>query len=357
MSKYPHTWGGKGLRLIDLLNQTERKQILNFVGNEQRFAALHVKGDASEFLKNADRANLISDYEDLVRPHAPVQTLEAMGYSVAMAMDGRRVVVRKGDPTPLRGSIPPGAKGPDEIAKEYLTGLQADGQMPPAYMTQVARKIVFVSPEFAEYLRANDENVKAFTKNNEDRPAFIWPAKHDRDVQRMLQNFQLASLGANAPDSGELAGIISIKTPKQYAAWEAGLGDHWRLMESLREMVLTGATRMTSGAFVDARAGGEMQQGLTAFQKAFQHMAEDAQTRNPRQVTADQIVEVGSHLRAVGLYLEDAPIKEAEVEALFKSVVELSACVADELYALCAQNEKDRTRTMDHSIEPAAGLS
>lgn len=356
MASNAHTWEGKGLRLVDLLDAEERKAVLSFLGSDRRFRAEHIVGDASEFVKNAHNHGLLDDYEDLVVRHVWERTLENMGYVVATGMDGRRDVVKVGDPAPLRGTIAPGSRTDGQVAHDYILGLQAQGVAATHPVTQRAQKIVFVSPSFAEYLRANGEMVKAFQRDRENNVSFVWPARNDQEVTRVLQNFQLATFGANEPDGGQLARVIQTKAPKQFAAWTAGLADQWRMMDSLREVVLNGALGMTSGAYADKAAGGELEAGISAFQRAFQMMAEDAQTGVPRRETAFQMQEMGSRLLSVGLYLDGAPIREESVRHLVTDAVDLAATISDDLMALHARYERDQNRNMGNDIGADAGL-
>ena len=356
MAAKTHTWEGKGLRLVDLLDVEERKAVLGFLGSERRFRADHVVGDAAEFLKNANTHGLLDDYDDLITRQAWERTLENMGYVVATAMDGRRDVIKVGEQAPLRGTIAPGSRSDSQVAHDYIVGLQAQGTAAVFPVTQRAQKIVFVSQEFAEYLRANGEMVKAFERDSEGHVSFVWPARNDQEVTRVLQNFQLSMHGANDPNGGQLAKVVAVKAPKQFAAWSAGLADQWRMMDALREIVLNGALGMTSGAYADKAAGGEMEAGISSFQRAFQMMAEDAQTGVPRRETSFALQETGSRFLAVGLYLESAPIPEAGVQALVTDAVDLSATIAGDLQALCAKYERDQNRTMGNSIGADAGL-
>lgn len=356
MAGKSHTWEGKGLRLVDLLDAEERKAVLGFLGSERRFRAEHIVGDAAEFLKNANAHGLLDDYDDLVIRQAWERTLENMGYVVATAMDGRRDVIKVGEQAPLRGTIAPGSRSDSQVAHDYIIGLQAQGTAAVYPVTQRAQKIVFVSQDFAEYLRANGEMVKAFERDSEGHVSFVWPARNDQDVSRVLQNYQLAVLGANEPGGGQLAKLVASKAPKQYAAWSAGLADQWRMMDALREIVLNGALGMTSGAYADKAAGGEMEAGISAFQKSFQMMAEDAQSGIPRRETYYALQETGSRFLSVGLYLENAPIAEVSVQRLVTDAVDLSATIAGDLQSLYMKYERDQSRQMGNSIGSDAGL-
>lgn len=357
MSKFPHTWSGPDLRLIDLLHTEERKAVIGFLPeSERRFYDRHVTGDAAEFLKNADKHRVIDNYDELVNLKHWPKMLETLGHVVTTGMDGRRAVVKLGDPTPLRGTVPPGAASDSQIAQEFVRGLQADGIAVVYPVTQRATKIVFVSKEFAEYLRANGEAVQAFGGDSTGIVPFVWPARSDAEVKKFAQNFQLAQHGANAPDSGELAKIVAAKAPKQFAAWKTGVADQWRMLDALRELVLEGSKRMTAGAFADAGAGAELAAGLKALQAGFQQMAEDALSGEPRRATAEHINEVGTRLLSVGLYLKEAEIKEPAVARLVTDAVDLAATIADELMALVARRELAANRTMNQSIDVSAGL-
>lgn len=351
-----HTWEGKGLRLVDLLDANERKAVLGFLGSERVFKSAHVLGDAAEFLKNAKTHNLLDDYDEIVVRQAWERTLEQMGYVVATAMDGRRDVVKVSESTPLRGSIAPGSRSDSQVAHDYIRGLQAQGVAAIFPVTQKAQKIVFVSQEFAEYLRANDELVRAFDRDREGTVSYVWPAKNDQDVGRALQNFQLAVHGANEPDGGGLAKVVASKAPKQFAAWKASMADQWRMMDALREIVLNGAMIMTSGAYADKAAGGELEAGIAAFQRSFQMMAEDAEKGVPRHETAHELQELGTRLLSVGLYLDNAPIKEAEVKQLVTDAVDLSGMIADDLRRLAVNYEREQNRQVGKDIDQAAGL-
>lgn len=353
-----YTWGGKGLRLVDLLSIEERKQILDFLDNTSAFAAKHVRGDASEFLSNANRMRVIDDYDNLILRPAPARSLEMAGYKVTMAMDGRRAVIPSTEATPIRGSYAPGSKSVDVIAQEFIDGLRAEGTMVEQASAR-AHKIVFVSRDFAEYLRENGELVKTIGMDVDGDPAFIWPAKTDGDVQRAVQNFHLATFGANEPDGGAIAQMAKVKTPKQYAAWSTGLADQWRLMETLREQVLKASLEMTSGAFSDKEAGGRMRVAISAFQQAYQMLAEDAVTGVPRLETANQLMEVGASLRYAGMYLDNAPIVEPKVSRLIGDATEVSLAIIDDVHHLHARHENaaERERISGQSIGMSAGLA
>lgn len=356
MAAMSHTWEGKGLRLVDLLDAQERQAVLGFMGGERRFRAEHVLGDAGEFVKNAHNHGLLDDYDDLVTRQVWERTLENMGYVVATAMDGRRDVIKVGEATPLRGTIAPGSVSDSQVAHDYIVGLQAQGTAAVYPVTQRAAKIVFVSQSFAEYLRANGENVRAFERDRDGTVSYVWPARNDNEVSRVLQNYQLATYGANEPNGGELAKVVAAKAPKQFAAWNAGLADQWRMMDALREIVLNGALGMTSGAYADKDAGGEMEAGISAFQRSFQMMAEDAQTGIPRLETSFALQETGSRFLSVGLYLDNAPIKEVSVQRLVTDAVDLSATISSDLQALHTRYERDKNRQMDNAIGSDAGL-
>jgi hypothetical protein len=128
------------------------------------------------------------------------------------------------------------------------------------------------------------------------------------------------------------------------------------MMDSLREIVLNGALGMTSGAYADKAAGGEMEAGISAFQRAFQMMAEDAQTGVPRLETSFALQETGSRFLSVGLYLDNAPIKEVSVQRLVTDAVDLSATISGDLQALHDRYERDKNRQMDNGIGADAGL-
>jgi len=349
---YPHTWSGKGLRLIDLLTTDERRQIVGFLGSDRQFAAKHVKADAAEFVRNAFNHGVLNgdDYQDMTRRPANVATLHGVGYSVVTAMDGRMKVQPNGGPQPLRGDIAPGSRSQDKIAQDYLLGLQANGVRAEFPQTYEPRKFVSVSKEFAEYLRANDEYVKTFARDHDVDVAHIWPARSDQDVAKAVLNFHLATLGANAPDSGMLAKVIEAKAPRQHAAWAAGLADEWRMMDSLRDIILDGARAMTAGAYTTPEAGGELSSGIAAFQASFQMLAEDAVANSPRAETAQRLVDVGTHLRTVGVYLDSAPIVETKVRMLVTDAVDMAAHIADDLQQQVAKNERERSRSLNGDI-------
>lgn len=357
--KYPLTWSGKGLRLVDLLFDEERRQVMNFLGSERQFSSAHVKADASEFIRNAYNHQVIDpdDYEELTRRPAPAATLHGLGFSIVNASDGRRVVQANGLKTPLRGDIAPGSRSNDEIATDYLFGLQAQGIRPEFPQTYVPKKHVFVSREFATYLRANGEYIKTFARDGDRDVAHVWPARTDQHVAKMLSNYQLATYGANDPSGGELAKVIEAKAPRQHAAWAAGLGDQWRMMDALREIVLTGAQDMTSGAYSTPEAGGALQKAMTAFQQGYQMLAEDAINKAPREATAEKLVEMGEHLRQVGEYLESAPIVETKVRVMVTDAVDMSADIASDIRQIYAKRELERSWTSERRISPEAGLS
>lgn len=349
---YPHTWAGKGLRLIDLLTQDERRQIVNFLSSDRQFAARHVKADASEFLRNAYKHGVLGEdeYHDMTRRPANESTLHGVGYSVVTAMDGRLKVQSNGEPPPLRGDIPPGSRSKDKIAQDFLLSLQAEGIRPEFPQTYEPRKYVSVSREFAEYLRANDEFVKAFARDHDNDVTSIWCARSDQDVSKAVMNFHLATLGANAPDGGALAKVIEAKSPRPYAAWAAGLADEWRMMDSLRDIILDGARDMTAGAYTTTEAGGELTNALSAFQASYRMLAEDAMSREPRRETAERLIDVGTHLRTVGVYLDSAPIVETRVRLLVTDAVDMAAHIADDILHLCAKNERERSRSLNGDI-------
>ncbi|SFF32981.1 hypothetical protein [Paracidovorax wautersii] len=357
--KYPLTWSGKGLRLVDLLFDDERRQVMNFLGSERQFNSLHVKADASEFIRNAYKLQAIDpdEYEDLVRRPAPVSTLHGLGYSIVNAADGRRVVQPNGLKTPLRGDIAPGSKSNDEIATDYLLGLQAQGIRAEFPQDYSPAKHVFVSRDFATYLRANGEYIKTLARDGDRDVAHVWAARSDQLVAKLLGNYRLATYGANDPDGGELAKVIEAKAPRQHAAWAAGLGDQWRMMDALRDILLSGAQDMTSGAYSTAEAGGALQKAMTAFQQGYQMLAEDAITKAPREATAEKLVEMGEHLRQVGEYLESAPIVETKVRVMVTDAVDMSADIASDILQIYARRELEQSWTSERRIGPEAGLS
>src|ERR1035437_4585370 len=225
-----YTWQGKGLRLIDLLDQEERKAVLGVFPSERQFRAQHITGDATAFMKYAADNALLEDADDVVTRQVWESTLEGMGWHVATAMDGRMEVTKIDSVAPLRGSIAPGSRTESQVAHDYIMGLAAQCQHPKFPVTQRSQRMVFVSKDFAEYLRATGETVQAFEKDRDGDVAFVWPARHDQQVDRVLRSFHLATLGANEPSGGELARVAELKTPKQFAIWKAGLGDQWRMM-------------------------------------------------------------------------------------------------------------------------------
>lgn len=328
----PYTWQGKGLRLVDLLDQEERKAVLGAFPSERQFRAEHILGDATEFVKHAERHGLMEDVEELMSRQVWEKTLEGMGWEIATAMDGRLDVIPLGDMPPVRGTIAPGSRSHSQIAYDYIKGLEAQGKHADFPTVQHSQKPVYVSKSFAEYLRAAGEPVKAITKDRDGDVALIWPARHDDQVNRAMRDFHLASVGANEPDGGALARVAASKAPKQFAVWKAGLSDQWRMMDSLREVLLGSATAMTSGSYADVKAGGALSEGLRSFQQAFQYLGEDAASKQPTMRSTQALATVADKVVAAATYLDqEAPVKQTGIHQALIDGVDLAATIGKEL--------------------------
>ena len=351
------TWQGKGLRLIDLLDKTERIAVLGAFPSERQLRGQHIRGDASVFVDHAERHNKLDDVQSLKVRHVWDRTLEGMGFEVATASDGRLEVIPKGASLPLKGSIAPGSKTESQVAYDYIQGLATEGRHPTHPVTQPPQRMLYVSPEFAEYLRAINEPVRAAESDAEGDVAYIWPARNDTQVDKVMRDFQLAMLGANEPGSGELAKVVATKAPKQFAMWQAGMADQWRMMDSLREALLNAATDMTSGAFADKRAGGKLGDALKSFQQAFQAMAEDAEQKIPSQRAAVAPNQVSDHVLDTAIYLEKtSPIREAVVYQTLRDSLDLAEIISQDLKTLCTKYERDQQRQKVGSLDATNGL-
>lgn len=354
--KPDYTWQGKGLRLIDLLSIEERKSVLSMFPSEAQFRAQHVKTDATAVVKHLRDNNDIGD--DFMNRNVWEQTLIRMGHRVVRAMDGRLDVIdtRVGS-VPLRGTIAPGSQTEAEIAKNYVRNLEAQGKHPEFPVYKEATRPLIVSKDFAEYLRANGEPVKAIERDAQGDAIFIWPALHDEQVDRFVRSFQLASLGANEPDGGQLARVVEAKAPKQYAMWANGFADQWRMMDSLRENLLRVATEMTSGNFADKNAGGPLSEGLRSFQRAYQALAEDALQGKPSPKAVEELNGVMDQVMKAADYLNTrAPIPEADVYRGIINSVDLAATVTHDLVEHQQKYEREQSRGQQRDLGPASGL-
>ena len=353
-----YTWQGKGLRLIDLMDNEERKAVLGAFPSERQFRSMHVTGDATEFVKYAGRNGLLeTSAEELLTCQVYEKTLEGLGYQVDTAMDGRFEVVRLDDVSPVRGTIPPGSRSVSEIAYDYLKGLEVQGTRSAFPVTTRAQKPVFVSREFAEYLRAVSEPVEAVKKDADGDVAFIWPARNDQQLERVMRDFRLASVGANEPDSGQIAAVAASKTPKQFAIWKAGLGDQWRMMDSLRDVLISAAAEMTPGSFADQQAGGVLSDALRAFQKAFQYLAEDAMEGKPSLRTAAELKVVANQMVQTAAYLEkQAPVRQLPLNQVLVDGFDLAATIGNDLVNHHAAYERAQNRPQSKEVGASNGL-
>ena len=358
-TKTSYTWAGKGLRLIDLLDGQERAAVLGAFPSERQFRAQHLVGDATEFMRHAERHGLLDEVEDIMTRKVHEKTLEGMNLAVVRAMDGRFEVAKLGDLPPIRGSIPPGSRTETQIAYDYLTGLAAQGQQPAFPVTQKSQKPVFVSPQFAEYLREIGEPVQSVPRDREGSVSFVWPARHDQQLDRVLRGFHLATLGCNEPDAGELGKVIALKTPKQYAIWKTGQADQWRMMDSLREVLLGAAQTMTSGAYADERAGGALSDALRSFQRAYQSMADAAVEKGrPSQRAAQELSAVADSVVAAATYLDrDAPVRESALQKTLLDAVDLASTIRTDVTALYERHLQVEARRTTAPPSPASGLS
>jgi len=351
------TWSGKGLRLIDLLDKTERTAVLGVFPSERQFRAAHVKGDATEFVKHGERYETLDDIQGLKTRHVWDKTLEGMGYMVATALDGRMEVIEKGAPPPLRGSIAPGSRTESQVAYDYIQGLATEGRHPTHPVTQPPQRMLFVSSECAEYLRATGETVRASERDTDGDVAFIWPARNDAQVERVMRDFQLATLGSNEPDSGQLATVIASKAPKQFAIWKSGMADQWRMMDSLRDTLLDAATNMTSGGFADKGAGGKVSEALKSFQSAFQMMAEDAQESVPSLRAAVALKQVSDQVMQAAYHLDKvSPVYELVVHQTLVDSLELAGTISQDLTSLHTKYQRDINRQKVGSLDASNGL-
>lgn len=351
------TWQGKGLRLIDLMDNEERKAVLGAFPSERQFRSVHVTGDATEFVKYAGRNGLLDDPEVLATRQVWEKTLEGLGYVVATAMDGRMDVIRLDAVPPVRGTIPPGSRSVSEIAYDYLKGLEAQGTRSAFPVTTRAQKPVFVSKEFAEYLRAVSEPVEAIKKDAEGDVAFIWPARNDDQLERVVRDFRLATVGANEPDSGQIAAVAATKTPKQYAIWQAGMGDQWRMMDALRDVLINAAAEMTPGSFADQQAGGVLSEALRSFQKAFQYLAEDAMEGKPSLRSASELKVVSDQMVKAAAYLESqAPVRQEALHQVLIDGFDLAATIGNDLVGHHAAHERAQNRVASKGVDVSNGL-
>ena len=357
MTSPAFTWQGKGLRLIDLLDKTERTAVLGAFPSERQFRGQHVKGDASEFVKHAERHETLDDIQGLKIRQVWDKTLDGMGYTVATAMDGRMEVIEKNAQIPLRGSIAPGSRTESQIAYDYIQGLATEGRHPSHPVTQPPQRMLFVSSECAEYLRATGEVVRAAERDAEGDVGFIWPARNDAQVDKVMRDFQLATLGGNEPDSGALAKVIAVKAPKQYAMWQSGMADQWRMMDSLRDSLLDAASNMTSGAFADKRAGGKIGEALKSFQLAFQEMAEDAVTGIPSQRAAATLVQVRDQVMGAAIHLDKhSLITERVVHQTLVDSLDLAETITQDLTGLHTEHQRALNRPKMGSLDASNGL-
>lgn len=356
-SNFSHTWQGKGLRLVDLLDQVERKAVLGAFPSERQFRAEHVLGDATEFLKHAERHNLLDDVEELMTRQVWEKTLEGMGWEIATSMDGRLDVIPVGAVPPVRGTIAPGSRSHSQIAYDYIKGLEAQGKHAEFPVTQNAQKPIYVSKPFAEYLRAAGEPIKAIQRDGDGDVALVWPARHDDQVSRMTRDFHLATIGANEPDGGAMAQVVATKAPKQFAIWKAGLADQWRMMDALRDVLLGAATAMTSGAYADQKAGGALTEGLRSFQKAFQCLADDALSAKPTMDASVALADVADRVVAAAIYLEqEAPVLQVDIHRFLLDGVDLAATIGKDLEAKFKSHEKAMQGTKVKVIDSVNGL-
>ncbi len=357
MTTHEFTWPGKGLRLVDLLDRTERTAVLGAFPSERQFRGQHVKGDAAEFVKHAERHEKLDDIQGLKILNVWDKTLEGMGYTVATAMDGRFEVIEKGAQVPLRGSIAPGSRSESQIAHDYIQGLATEGRHPTHPVTQPPQRLLFVSSECAEYLRATGETVRAAERDADGDVSFIWPARNDAQVDRVMRDFQLATLGSNESDSGALAKVIATKAPKQYAMWQAGMADQWRMMDSLRDALLDAASSMTSGAFADKGAGGKLSDALKSFQLAFQEMAEDANEGIPSHRAAATLQQVADQVMGAAVHLDKhSPVREVVVHQTLADSLDLAETITQDLKKLHTQYQRDLNRQKVGALDASNGL-
>lgn len=356
-AKPSYTWQGKGLRLIDLLDNEERRAVLGAFPSERQFKAEHVIGDATEFMRHAEQHGLMDDVEEVMTRHVHEKTLEGLGFEVTAAMDGRLEVVPMHSMPPVRGTIAPGSRSNTQIAYDYLKGLEAGGKRADFPVTVKSQKPVYVSKDFAEHLRATGEPVKAIQKDRDGNVAFVWPARNDDQVSRVLQDFHLATVGANEPDSGDLGRVAASKTPKQYAIWKAGLADQWRMMDSLRDVLLGATSNMTSGSFADVKAGGVMAEGLRAFQRGFQFLAEDAANNEPTLRTTQELAIVADKIVAAAVYLDkDAPVRQGGIHQVLIDGVDLASTIGKDLESHHANYMLDKNRQPIKAVDASNGL-
>lgn len=356
----PHitlTWQGRGLRLVDLLDSTERDALLGAFSSERQFSAEHVKSDATEFIKYVRANGMMEGVDELMERQVWEKTLEGMGWEIATAMDGRLDVVRPGSPPLVRGTVPVGSRSVTQIACDFIQGLKAQGQHPEFPATQHSQKPIFVSREFAEYLRAINEPVRAFERDAQGDVVFIWPARHDEQVRRVLRDFRLVTIGANEVDGGDLAKVVAAKMPGQYAVWKAGLADQWRMMDSLRDVLLSATKALTSGAYSDQRAGGALSEGLVSFQKAFQALSEDSISQQITIRPSNHLTDVADKVVAAAMYLDqEAPVRQGDVHRVLLDGVDLSSAIARDIHEMVVLAERAKSLSSIKSLDAAMGL-
>lgn len=349
----PLVWEGKGLRLVDLLDGKEINRIIGLSGNNSLFKATHILGDAGRLVDAGINHGLFKAQDIKLKSNFE-KTLQSNGYVIVNATDGRMDVRRTGEAVPINGSFPPGSYSKEEIARNFLRGLRAQGERVSVDYQSEPQAYRLVSREFAEYLKSQGEPVTVYTQGDVGGSGFIWGANHERQVSAMLANYKLVTLGANEPNGGQLAEIAKTVCPHQYDAWRAGAADQWRMMETMRGNVIYCMQEMTSGQFSDAIAGGSMKNAIASFQEAFQSFAGDLSHGVVTGITAEKFHAVSSHLFEVRRYFQDPDVKVANT-ALLKSLEDaltVGTVIAEQFDAKVAERENAMKRS-----NPEIGLS
>lgn len=339
-TKYPLVWEGTGLRLIDLLHTTEINHILNMTGNNSTFRAAHITGDAARLVDACIAVGQFRAEDIKLKPHFE-KTLNSNGYVLVSATDGRLDVRKTGEAVPLTGNYVPGSYSREDIAKNFLRNLRAQGDRVSVDFKVEADTFMMVSREFGEYLKSQGEHVTVYDARDNGGTGFIWSANHHKQVNAMLANYKLVTLGVNDPGGGELAELAKTTCPHQFNAWRAGAADQWRMMETMRGNVIYCLQHMTSGQFADAIAGGAMKNSISAFQEAFQSFASDLTEGHITQPTAEKFHSVSSHLFEVRRYFEDPNVK-VQNAAVLKSLddaLTVSTVIAEQFDRQVAERE------------------
>lgn len=351
-------WTGTELRLVDLLSANDLNTIVNTFSKAGEFSSQHVKVDGSALADAALEQGLIDP--EFVRSRINwVKSLEAVGYTIRKGLDGRSLVSRFNDQVPVRGDIPPGAQSAQVIARDFLHGLRNEGQYLPEVSRYQPGKKVIVSEDFAEFLRENGEPVVAIPLSRDgSKVGCLYPAFSESEVTRNLAKYKLALMGSNDPDGGDIARIAQLKTPKQYAAWKAGLADQWRMMESMRSQICYCASSMSNGAFADPKVGRSMREAFSSFQGAFQMIARDAEAGELTQETAQQFMNVSSSLLEIREHFMDknVAVPDAAILKALDDTLTLGVVIGNDIETKVLEAERSKQpRSIGFDVE--AGFS